>query len=168
MKRNHPRHMAATMIIIGALGAASMASAQYVWIDERGVKQYSDMPPPTTVPTSRILKQPGGITDATPTTDGTSAAASQATATEMSTAEKNVEFRKRKTEQVEKEKKAADEARLGAEKARNCERTREYLRALESGERLTRTDRTGERSYLSDDERQQETKETRRILQDCK
>ena len=33
--------------------------AQHVWVDEKGVKQYSDMAPPTSVPTNRILKSPG-------------------------------------------------------------------------------------------------------------
>ncbi|HVL74811.1 MAG TPA: DUF4124 domain-containing protein, partial [Noviherbaspirillum sp.] len=38
---------------------ATAVQAQYVWVDERGRKQFSDMPPPASVPAHRILKQPG-------------------------------------------------------------------------------------------------------------
>lgn len=156
--------MAATL---AALCSTATAFAQYVWVDEKGVKQFSDMPPPATVPANRILKQPGSK-PAEAAAEGVTPPAPQPAKGEMTTAEKNAEFRKRKTEQAEKEKKAAEETRTASEKAKNCERARDYLRALESGERLTRTDRNGERAFLSDEQRQQETKETRRIVQDCK
>ena len=48
----------AACALLAALAAPALA--QYVWLDEKGVKQYSDMPPPASVPTNRILKQPGG------------------------------------------------------------------------------------------------------------
>lgn len=167
MKTIQLKHLAAAAAAFAALSTAGAAFAQYVWIDEKGVKQFSDMPPPASVPAGRILKQPGGKPAEAPA-EGTAPPPAQPAKAEMTTAEKNAEFRKRKTEQAEKEKKAAEEARASADKAKNCERARDYLRALESGERLTRTDRNGERAFLSDEQRQQETKETRRVLQDCK
>ncbi|MGV3653414.1 MAG: DUF4124 domain-containing protein, partial [Noviherbaspirillum sp.] len=46
----------------GALAAALLsgaAMAQYAWIGDDGVRQYSDRPPPASVPSHRILKAPG-------------------------------------------------------------------------------------------------------------
>lgn len=161
MKRIPLQHLAAAMLALTVLQSAGPVYAQYVWVDEKGVKQYSDMPPPPSVPASRILKQPGAAsqpTEPSPTN----------TRQEPSTADKNVEFRKRKAEQAEKEKKAAEEARLAAEKSKNCERAREYQRALESGERISRTATNGERSFLTDEQRTQELNEARRIVQECR
>ncbi|KRB91456.1 DUF4124 domain-containing protein [Noviherbaspirillum sp. Root189] len=156
------RHTFVTALI--CMGFAGAAHAQYVWLDDKGVKQFSDMPPPSSIPASRILKQPGS---STPAAAPAEAVASEAKS-QMTTAEKNAEFRKRQTERAEKEKKAAEEAKIASEKARNCERAQEYHRALESGERISRTDKNGERSYLSDEQRAKEVRESRRVLDDCK
>ncbi len=156
-----------------ALFAAGAASAQFVWLDEKGVKQYSDMPPPASVPKSRILT--GLSTEAraaspadAPASDKEKTPAVDADKQPMTTAEKNVEFQKRRTEQAEKEKKAAEQEKLAADKARSCERAREYQRTLESGVRITRSDKDGERTFVSDEERARELRDTRTLLQECK
>jgi hypothetical protein len=152
---------------------ANGALAQYVWLDEKGVKQFSDMPPPAGVPANRSLKQPGGATvkagptasDEAPDASAKPAAAPKAPPT---AAEQNAEFRKRRAEQAEKDKKAADLAKQDAAKAVNCERTRAYQRNLESGERISHTDANGERVYMSDEQRERELHEASRMLADCK
>src|SRR5205823_1792862 len=45
--------------VLAVSGFSCAAQAQYVWLNERGVKQFSDMPPPASVPENRILKSPG-------------------------------------------------------------------------------------------------------------
>ena len=156
--------------LLAALCAPEAALAQYVWVDEKGVKQFSDMPPPASVPASRILKQfdaplrPTFETSST-TTNTLNTDAPQAPKT---IAEQNAEYKKRRAEQAEKEKKAAEEAKLAADKAKNCDRARDYQRTLESGERITRTDRNGERALLTDEQRSQEMRDNRQILKDCK
>lgn len=157
------RHTVVTTIL--CMGMAGAAHAQYVWLDEKGVKQFSDMAPPSSIPASRILKQPGG--SSMPAAAPAEAAAAEAKP-QMTTAEKNADFRKRQNERAEKEKKAAEEAKIASEKARNCERVQEYHRALESGERISRTDKNGERSFLSDEQRAKEVRESRRMLDECK
>jgi hypothetical protein len=144
------------------------ASAQYVWIDEKGTKQFSDMPPPASVPGSRILKQPGGSPTPKASQEASEEKPSAPARAEPTIAERNADFRKRRAEQAEKEKKAAEEAAQAAEKAKNCERAREYQRTLDSGERITRLDKNGERAYLSDEQRSQESRDNRRVLEDCK
>ncbi|UUZ48461.1 DUF4124 domain-containing protein [Massilia sp. B-10] len=34
----------------------SLAQAQYVWVDEKGVKQFSDRSPPSNIPAKNILE----------------------------------------------------------------------------------------------------------------
>lgn len=165
------RHLIAATAALMTLYAPSAALAQYAWLDERGVKQYSDMPPPPSVPASRILKQPrGGAPAAAPSPPAadTDEKPADAVKTDQSAAEKNAEFRKRKAEQAEKEKKAAEEAKVAADKSKNCERARDYHRSLEAGERISQTGKDGERAFLTDEQRAQELRDARRILDDCK
>lgn len=153
-----------------ALCLALPACAQYIWLDKNNIKNYSDKPPPPSVPQSRILKTPRAktISAATdvPSANGVSASAAQqkpATADDKNAADK-----KRKEEQAAKDKKAADEAKQAEVKAKNCERAREYQRTLSSGQRLIRADKKGERSFLSDEQRAQEQQEVNRVLEGCK
>jgi hypothetical protein len=165
----------ATMLAASVFCCA--AHAQYVWLNEQGVKQFSDMPPPASVPKSRVLKSPGGdlpsrfAAGGTPKDRESRDSAATAPASEkapMSLAEKNAEFQKRRMEQATREKKAADEERLASEKAKNCDQARSYQQALLSGERIARRDKNGERSFMTDEQREQETREAQRILADCK
>lgn len=171
MKRISLKHL---ILLAATWTLASAASAQYVWTDEKGVKQYSDMPPPSSVPESRILKPRGRAAAAPQPAETTSAKEDNndsGTAEKkgpLTTAEKNAEFQKRRAEQVEKEKKANEEAKVAAENAKNCERAREYQRSLESGQRIARTDKNGERAFLTDEQRAQELNEARRRLDQCK
>lgn len=167
MKRVPFLNFVATAMALAALASPVTATAQYIWLDEKGTKHFSDMPPPSSVPGSRILKRPGGA-PATPQETQENKEPAAPAKTEPSVAEKNAEFRKRRQEQAEKEKKAAEEAARAAENAKNCERAREYQRALDSGERIVRTDKNGERSFLSDEQRTQEARDTRRVLAECK
>ena len=160
--------------------AASSAAAQFVWIDASGTRQYSDRPPPASVPKNKILKEPS-IELRNPRAADVEAAAAPGQATvaavrdpaaapkaPMTTAEKNADYIKRKTEQADKDKKAADEAGDAADKAKNCERAQAYNRSLQSGERIATTDKNGEKSYISDDKRAQDARDTQRVLASCK
>jgi len=167
MKQVPLLNLLATSVALSALLFPPAALAQYVWLDEKGTKQFSDMPPPPSVPRNRILKQPGGTLPAAPQEAGDVKPPAPAKA-EPTLAEKNAEFRKRRSEQAEKEKKAAEEAARAADNAKNCERARDYQRLLDSGERIVRTDKNGERSYLSDEQRTQESRDNKRNLADCK
>lgn len=167
MKYPFFKHLAIAATVLAAISSHAPASAQYVWLDEKGTRQYSDMPPPPSVPENRILKQAGKPVPAASAAPAPSEEKPAAPA-QMSIAEKNAEFKKRQAEQAEKEKKTAEEARLAAEKTKNCERAREYQRTLESGERVTRTDKNGERSFLTDEQRTQEIRDAKRVVEGCK
>lgn len=44
---------------LALLFAAGLAQAQFAWVDPKGVRHYSDQPPPPGTPPARILKAPG-------------------------------------------------------------------------------------------------------------
>lgn len=160
----HFRRAIAITAALITFGLGADAAAQYVWTDEKGIKQYSDLPPPSSIPANRIIKQPDGPVTS-PIVDNR---ATTPTKNEMTIAEKNAEFRKRRIEQAEKDKKAEEERKLSAEKAKNCERAREYNRTLESGVRMSRVNKNGERTFLSDEQRIKELNEAKSMLKDCK
>lgn len=150
-----------TSVLLAALAVPALA--QYVWLDEKGVKQYSDMPPPPSVPTNRILKQPGGSA----TSNQPSNVETQSPNAAPTLAEQNAAFKKRQQEAADKEKKAAEQSKLAADRTKNCNRTRDYLRSLESGERIAHTDSRGERIFLTDEQRAAEMRDARQVLADC-
>lgn len=166
------RRAALAALTIAALAAAGSASAQYIWIGPNGVKQYSDSPPPASVPASKIIQQPGspsgrtGVTpDAPPANDPASAASPSAAP--RSLAQQNADFNKRRAEQEEKDRKAAEQQKTAADRARNCDRARTYQRTLESGDRISQVDKNGERAYMGDAQRARESAETKRMLDEC-
>lgn len=173
MKPIHLKRLAAGLALSGI---TATAVAQYVWLDEKGVKQFSDMPPPTNTPNIRILKVPGTTLYSTPSSASNTgrsdktevnAAASDKAKAPMTTAEKNADFLKRRAEQADKEKKAAEQRQLASDKAKNCDRARAYNRLLESGERISHTDNNGERTFLTDEQRTREVHDVRRVITDC-
>ncbi len=168
----NPRHIKHAALSLVLLSFVSAASAQYVWLNEKGIKQFSDMPPPASVPKNRVLKEPGQTFRSTAPVGNEGAAAGDNTAATpkapLTTAEKNADFQKRRAEQAEKEKKDAEAEKLAADKAKNCERAQDYQRTLASGQRIARTEKNGERVILNDQQRTQEMQEANRILADCK
>jgi hypothetical protein len=76
-----------------------------------------------------------------------------------------MEFRKRQQERADAEKKAQDEQVKLATRAADCERAKGYLRAIEDGNRIERTNASGEREYLDDAQRAAEAERTRKLVQ---
>ena len=162
-------------IAISGLSFATSSFAQYVWLDEKGSKQFSDLPPPTSTPKNRILKTPFKTPEpATKSKDANEGTENEAPSPKeklqkpVTTASKNEDFMKRKMEQEEKEKKASDEKQAAMDKSKNCERARAYQQSLESGVRIGSTDKNGERSFMTDAQRAQDLAEVKRSLEACK
>lgn len=134
-----------------AFSFAALAQ-QYKWRDENGRVRYGDVPPPGVKATP--LRPPPG-----PSTPP--AAAKPA----MSAAEKDAEFRKRLKEAEKEREKQQQAAENAAAKRENCDRAQEYIRTIESGERMARTDSRGERYFLDDAQRAQELAKARQAAQ---
>ena len=83
--------------------------------------------------------------------------------------EPELEARRKKAEAEQATKGKAEEERIAALKTDNCARARAYLRTLDSGIRVTRTNEKGEREFLDDKQRAGETQHARdAIAADCK
>ncbi len=139
-----------------ALGAAVLlattaVNAQiYQWKDEHGKTVISDKPPTGNVSQQRKV---------------TSETAAVNNSTHKSTAEKEMDFRKRQKESQEGTEKTSKEQAAAAEKNENCERARRQLQALDSGERIAMQDEKGERYYLDDAQREREAAKARQAVQ---
>lgn len=94
-------------------------------------------------------------------------AAAPAAAAQKSIAEREAAFRKRQTEQREEAQKAQKLAAEQAQKKQACESARNYLKLLESGERLkTRDPKTGDIGYIDDAGRAAEMSKARKAVAD--
>ena len=122
--------------------AAGAATAQIMeCIDAKGAKTMAQFCPPGTVKENQLTK------------GGTGAAPSSGPAAK-SVAERDAEFKKRTLERQEAEGKAAKEKSDAKDNERNCLDARSQLRALQEGQRISRTDpKTGERLFLEDKDR---------------
>jgi uncharacterized protein DUF4124 len=171
--------LALSAVALLGLTAAAPAAAQWAWKDDNGRVVYSDRPPPSSIKADKIVRQPASSQTVLPP----SASASSASAgddspkpapatrtagtpsTQKSTAEQEMEFRKRQQERADAEKKANEEQARNAAKASDCERSKGYLRALEEGQRVVRTDTAGNREYLDDAQRASELERARKLVQ---
>jgi type IV secretory pathway VirB10-like protein len=104
-------------------------------------------PPPPAAPAAAA--SPGGASPAAP----------------KSTAERDADFRKRQMEKQEASAKDDKKAAAAAQNQRACEESRAYLKSLQSGNRITRTDpKTGERVFLGDTDYSAEIARTQKTL----
>ncbi len=165
------------------LGFAAGAGAQWAWRDGNGRLVVSDQPPPQGVKPSQIVRQPAGagpvqpsapvyVTDAPAPKPEAKAEAKKAPppgAAPKTLAERDMEFQKRAQERADADKKAAEEQARKQQLAQDCERMRGYLRALEDGRRIARTDAQGNQVVLDDSARADEIARARsRLASDCK
>jgi hypothetical protein len=155
-----PRAASASLLALLLAAAVTPAAAQWAWKDENGRVVYSDRPPPSSVKPEQIVRQGSGLGGAVvPAPAGATGAGDaraegkDAKSGPKTFAEREMDYRKRQQERADAEKKAADEAAQGSRKAAECERSRGYLRALEDGQRVARTDAQGNREFLDDSQR---------------
>ncbi len=157
---------------VGLLLAADVL-AQWAWKDDNGRLVFSDRPPPSTVKAEQIVRQPGGGSSQPALRSSEElprdAAKSDASkAGPRTLAEREMEYRKRQTERAEAEKKSAEQQQLAQRRQQECDRSRGYLRALEDGVRITRTDGQGNREFLDDNQRSAEMARVREMIaRDC-
>jgi hypothetical protein len=167
-----PPILAALAVAFVAGTFAAGASAQWAWKDDNGRLVYSNIPPPANVKPAQIVRQPGAVPQsarAAAPADGDAekpASAPAAANAPKTYAERDAEFRKRQQERTDNERKAQEEQQKAAQKAVECERSRGYLRALEDGVRITRTDAGGNREYLDDAQRAAEMDRMRKAIRE--
>ena len=157
--RNGSRHILFLWAagLAAMLGAASAPAQVNKCLDANGkvVGYGSQCPPGTRSEATNIRSAP---------------APSASPGAAKSIAEQEADFRKRQVEKQDAQAKADKRASEDSEKKRACDSARSYLKTLQSGMRVARTDpNTGERVYLGDDERAREMDSAQRAVDtNCK
>jgi len=158
-----------SVVLISALIGATLAmpaAAQWKWRAKGGQIQYSDTPPPAGTPDQDILQRPHGNAQSKMSAPP-AAAASAASA--VARVEPELEAKRKKAEQDEAAKKKAEDDKIAAQRADNCNRAKSYLRTLDDGIRIARTNDKGEREILDDKQRAEESRRAKEtISSECK
>jgi len=153
-------------ILLGAmLLASAFVHAQYAWIDEKGVRQYSDQPPPTSTPDAKILKTPRGMARPAPEPAAPAAAPAAATKAAPTLAEREADYKKRQAASSESDKKAATEKKAADGKRASCDAAAQNKVQLDTGRRL-RTGAGGD--VMTEQDKAQERSVIAAVLKDCK
>jgi Domain of unknown function (DUF4124) len=170
------RHRAAAVLALVGATLLSGVQAQmpaWKWRDAQGRIQYSDRAPPQQVPDKDILQRPAARSSAEPAAPTASAGAASAAgaagaarplARASGGQDPVLEARRKQQETAEADKRKAEEDKRQRLRQENCERSKEYMRSLNDGLRIARTGPNGERAFLSDAERAQETARTRELI----
>ncbi len=159
-----------TQLLVGGmlLVVAGLSHAQFVWINEKGVRQFSDRPPPANTPAKNILKSPGMMQASAAQADTPAAAASGAApAKQQSLADRETDYKKRQAEKAETDKKSAEDAEMKAAKKANCDSSRAFKQQLDSGQRLSTMDKNGERGFMDDAQRKEKLAQAAKNLENC-
>jgi len=160
-------------MIIG-LAAAAIGTAQaqaYRWVDKNGHVEYGDTPPSGTKATrlrgvAPAPAQPGASSAETASGKGD---AKNPQNGPLTPAQQELKFRREMKAAQDAAAKADRERKAAEEKKENCQNAQQALRTLQSGQRIARTDSKGERYFISDTERAQETARAQRaVSQWCK
>lgn len=181
MKLSQLRLLAGALLAAACAAPVAHAQAPYIWIDDKGMKQLSDQPPPPSVPLNRILRQPRNAqvapapaaadnpaaNAAAPTADSGKAGADDKAKRPPTLAERNADFAKRQAEAAAASQKAAQEAAQKSSESANCENARSNQLALESGIRMSTFDKDGQRGYLTDAQRAERSKQNKAVLAGC-
>ncbi len=136
--------MSCALLLVAGAAAGQVMEC----VDAKGARTIAQFCPPGTVKENKLTK---GGTGPGPATGSTT------TAPPKSLAERDADFKKRALERQEAEKKGDKEKADTREAERSCLDARGQLRALQDGQRISRTDpKTGERIVLDDKDRPNE------------
>lgn len=161
---------AALLVSLAALAALpAPAAAQWKWRTADGRVQYSDRPPPPGVSEKDILQQPRGTPRPAPAPAGVASPAAAASPASAAASDPELEARRRKEKEQQDAQRKAEEDKLAKQRAENCQRAQGYLRSLNDGIRIARTNAQGEREILNDDQRAEEARRTQQVIaSDCR
>lgn len=169
--------------LLGLLCSVAMtAFAQWTWIESDGRKVFSDRPPPPEVAEKNILRRPNGeraapaanlqqaagaaSSAANPATPAKPAVPAVATPTAV---DKEMADKLKKAEATEAARKKAEQSRVAAAKADNCQRAKQSKANYTSGLPIARINSKGERELMDDASRSAETRRLDAIIaSDCR
>ena len=160
--------MKASWIFLALLFAAGTANAQmYRWVDKDGKVRYGDTPPPGAKTSTIKAPASGSAPPATASKDAKDGKDGKRTT--LTNAEKDQEYRKRREDAAKIAQKDEQDRRAKADRSEGCDRAKERLRTAQSGERIAKTNSSGERYILDDSQVAQEIASAQQSMQQaCK
>ncbi|KQP14730.1 DUF4124 domain-containing protein [Pseudorhodoferax sp. Leaf267] len=162
------RTISTLLLLVAGLALALPAAAQWQWRDQNDKLVFSDRPPPSDVPESRILRRPGALRPAPAAAAASVAPPPAAAVPRLAGKDKELEERRQQAEAQEEAKKAAQLQAQARARADNCARARQAKTTYDSGVRLARTDANGEREFIDDATRAAESRRLQSIIaSDC-
>jgi type IV secretory pathway VirB10-like protein len=165
----HRRLASLSLAALVLLALSAPADAQWKWRDSRGQIHISDIPPPRDIPDKDVLQRPEPVVRKPAPPPPPAAGASAAAAPGKAPVDPELEQRKRKAEQEQEAKTKADQQKAAAIRKDNCQRARDQLATLDSGQRIARIKADGEREILDDDTRAKEARRAREaIASECR
>lgn len=144
------------------LALSSAAQAQWKWRDSRGQVHVSDIPPPRDIPEKDVLQRAEPVLRkpaAAPV-----AASAVAAVPGKAPVDAELEERRKRAEQEQATRAKAEDPKAVAIRKDNCQRAREQLATLDSGQRIARVKADGEREILDDEQRAKEARRARDIM----
>ena len=158
-------------LLLGSL-LALPAHAQWKWRDKSGLIQYSDLAPPAGIAESDILQRPNAPTlrgSATLSPAPSASGAASSAPITVKTTDPELEAKRKKAEADKAAQQRADDERRAQAKLDNCSRAKAYMRSLDDGLRIARTNDKGEREILDDAGRASELRRAREVIaSDCR
>ncbi len=153
-------HLIFALFCLSTAAALTAQAQTYQWKDSSGRTVISDTPPPGSARDARGI----GLSPP-PSSSAPKADAGKAADAPKTTAEKDMEFRKRQQEAREKAEKSEKEAAAAAQKRDNCERARNQLSKLESGNhRMVVPDGKGGEVFVEGAVKDSEMERARKII----
>jgi len=152
-----------------AIAASGVQAQTYKCIDAAGKTSYSQSPCPPGAKSAPINQTVPSAPIAAPVVAGDSAGKAAKAAGPKSTAELELEFRKRRQAQEDVDKKEAQKLADVQAREENCRNSRHHLENLESGMRQARMNEKGERYLLDEAQIEQEKAKARKVTEQwCK
>ena len=157
-------------VAASAMAQTTTSGVAWKWKDSNGQIQFSDRPPPSSVPAKDILVRPASQPTARANVPAPGVAAVSASAAASSErVDPELEARRKKLADEQLAQQKAQEARNDATRAENCTGAKGHLTALSEGQRMARTNEQGERVVLDDKARAEEMQRARAIVaSNCK
>ena len=143
---------------------APLAQAQYVWVDAKGVKQFSDRAPPGSVPLKSILKSPARLQAPVQAEAAVGVTASVAKAPPATTwVDREADYRQRQADKAKADAKTAQTAANEAQRQARCNSARSVKAQLATGVRL----RNSDHSYMGEGQKAEQSAQADAILSEC-
>ena len=145
------------------------AQAQWKWRDANGQITASDLPPPRSVPDKDVLQRPDPNARRAPVVPSAAASAPVVAVPGKPPVDKDLEARRRAGDAEAQAKAKVEEEKQAQLRADNCRRAKGHLAALDSGQRMARTNDKGEREILDDKGRAEERRRANEVVaSDCR